>query len=270
MLASEPRLEVRSRLPATAARKPPVLFVHGGYCDAWCWDPNFLPRFASRGHAAYALSLRGHGESGGRDLLWATGLDDYAADVERVAAQLPAPPVLVGHSMGAAIVERLVVTRPVRAAALLAPLPPAGLLPVATRLAAEHPDYLFQMSRVDPTRLSAEVLVALQPFYFSDRIDRKLVREAARHLTSESPRALMDLALRLHWRLPERESPPMFVLGVHGDRICRADDVVATAQHHGVTATLLPGLAHMLMLEPGWEVAADAIIDWIATTEPRK
>jgi pimeloyl-ACP methyl ester carboxylesterase len=123
---------------------------------------------------------------------------------------------------------------------------------------------------VDPTRLSAEVLMALQPFYFSDRIDRKLVREAARHLTSESPRALMDLALRLHWRLPERESPPMFVLGVHGDRICRADDVVATAQHHGVAATLLPGLAHMLMLEPGWEVAADAIIDWIATTEPRR
>jgi pimeloyl-ACP methyl ester carboxylesterase len=265
MLPSEPHLEVRSRLPAAPSRKAPVLFVHGGYCDAWCWEPSFLPRFAARGHAAYALSLRGHGASGGRDLLWAAGLDDYAADVERIAAQMPTPPILVGHSMGAAIVERLVATRPVRGAALLAPLPPAGLLPIATRLAAEHPDYLLQMSRLDPMRLSAEVLAALEPFYFSGRMDRALLREAALHINGESPRALMDLALRLHWGLPARESPPMFVLGVQGDRICRPDDVVATAIHHGVTATVLPGLAHMLMLEPGWKAVADAVVDWIAT-----
>jgi hypothetical protein len=57
----------------------------------------------------------------------------------------------------------------------------------------------------------------------------------------------------------------MFVLGVHGDRICRPEDVAATARHHGVTATLLPGMAHMLMLEPGWEAAARALHDWMAT-----
>ena len=264
MLPSEPHLEVRTRLPATASRKPPLLFVHGGYCDAWCWDPHFLPWFAAHGHAAHALSLRGHGESAGADALWVTGLDDYAADVERIASTLPVPPILVGHSMGAAVVERLVATRPVRAAALLAPIPPAGLLPVAARLAAEHPDYLFQMSRLDPRKLSTEVLSALEPFYFSDRIDRRLLREAARHLGVESPRALIDLSLRLHWRLPDAESPPMFVLGAHGDRICRPEDVVATARHHGVTATLLPGLAHMLMLEPGWEAVADALAKWLA------
>jgi len=263
MLPSVPQLELRSRQPPSPSRRPPVLFVHGGYCDAWCWDAKFLPWFAAHGYAAHALSLRGHGESDGGDLLWHTGLDDYASDVERVCASLPSPPVLVGHSMGAAIVERLVATRPVRAAALLAPLPPEGLLPVAARLAAEHPDYLFQMSRLDPLRLSQQVLAALEPFYFSDRIDRATLREAAKHLNSESPRALMDLSLRLHWRLPDHESPPMFVLGAHGDRICRPDDVVATARHHGVAATLLPGLAHMLMLEPGWESVAAALHTWM-------
>lgn len=265
MLPPEVDLEVRSRLPRNGSRKPSVLFVHGGYCEAWCWEPYLLPHFAARGHPAYALSLRGHGASGGRDLLWMAGLDDYAADVERVAAQLPTPPVLVGHSMGSAVVERLVATRPVKAAALLAPLPPAGLLPIATRLAAEHPDYLLQMSRMDPLRLSSEVLAALEPFYFSDRVDRAMLREAAKHLNPESPRALLDLSLRLHWGLPERESPPMFVLGAHGDRICRPDDVAATAEHHGVTAILLPDMAHMMMLEPGWEAIADALIGWIAS-----
>ena len=38
-----------SRLPAGRSRKPPLLFVHGGYCDAWFWEPYFLPWFAARG-----------------------------------------------------------------------------------------------------------------------------------------------------------------------------------------------------------------------------
>jgi pimeloyl-ACP methyl ester carboxylesterase len=270
MLPLEPHLEVRSRRPAAATSKPPLLFVHGGYCDAWCWDPHFLPWFARRGHEAHALSLRGHGESAGRDLMWMAGLDDYAADVERVAARMPAPPVLVGHSMGAAIVERMVATRPVRGAALLAPIPPAGLLPVATRLAAERPDTLLHLAMMDPMRLSAQVLAALEPFYFSDRMDRKLLLEASRHINGESPRALLDLSLRLHWTLPERRPPPMLVLGAEGDRICRVDDVEATARHHGVTPTLVPGLAHMLMLEPEWLTVAQALAAWIDEDVPQR
>ena len=138
MLPFESRLEVRKCLPANRSRKPPLLFIHGGYCDAWFWEPYFLPWFAARGYPAYALSLRGHGGSGGGETLFVTGLGDYESDVEHVAGTLESPPVLIGHSMGAAIVELIVAKRPVRGAALLAPLPPAGLLPVASRLAASH------------------------------------------------------------------------------------------------------------------------------------
>ena len=40
-------------------------------------------------------------------------------------------------------------------------------------------------------------------------------------------------------------------------------DAQATAHHHGVTATILPGMAHMLMLEPEWEMAAEALASWL-------
>jgi pimeloyl-ACP methyl ester carboxylesterase len=267
MLPPEPLLEVRKRLPAKESGKPQLLFVHGGYCDAWFWEPYFLPWFAAQGYAAYALSLRGHGASGGRDSLFVAGLDDYEADVEHVAGTLQAPPILIGHSMGAAVVERIVAKRPVRGAALLAPLPPAGLLSIATRLATSHPDYLMQMGSTDPSRLSADVLQALRPFYFGADVPPALLAQAAQHFNQESPRALLDLSLRLHWALPKKDHRPMFVLGAEGDRICTPDDVRATARHHNVTAVILPGLAHMLMLEPQWQRVASALEAWIASLD---
>lgn len=258
-----PDIELRSRLPARATRKPPLLFIHGGYCDAWCWEPHFLPWFAGRGWPAHALSLRGHGKSGGADTLIITGLDDYVADVEHVASELEAAPVLIGHSMGAAIAERMMATRPVRAAALLAPIPPTGLLPVAARLATTHPDYASHMIGLDPTRISDEIWKALRPFYFSPGVDKAILQEALAHLNGESPRVLFDLAMRLHWIEPQATSP-VFVLGAAGDQIAIPSDVRATATHHGVAATVLPGMGHMMMLEPEWERAASAIAGWLA------
>lgn len=264
MLPLEPHLETWSRRPSSRGGRPPLLFVHGGYTDGWCWTPHFLPWFARAGWPAHALSLRGHGGSGGAGTLFAHSLDDYAADVERVAGALPEAPILVGHSMGAAIVERLIATRPLRAAVLIAPVPPAGLVPVAARLAAERPDTLLQMARLDPTRLTADLLEALRPFYFSDRVESAMLAEAVRHLSAESPRAILDLSLRLHWIRPERNGAHLMVIGAEGDRICTPADLAATARHHGVEATLLPGMAHMLMLEPDWEIAARAIAGWLA------
>jgi pimeloyl-ACP methyl ester carboxylesterase len=266
MLAPQSHLEVRSRLPARATRKPPLIFVHGGYGDAWCWEPYFLPWFAAKGWPAHALSLRGHGTSSGASTLFIAGLDDYVADVEHVAGELNAAPVLIGHSMGAAICERMMATRPIRGAALLAPVPPSGLLSVAARLATSNPDYASHFVGLDSMRLSDDILKALRPFYFSDRVDPAILREAMLHLKGESPRVLFDLALRLHWA-PQRAPSPVFVMGARGDRISIPDDVEATARHHHVTATIVPGSGHMLMLEPEWEVAARALLAWLATLD---
>jgi non-heme chloroperoxidase len=64
--------------------------------------------------------------------------------------------------------------------------------------------------------------------------------------------------------LPERPTSPVLVLGAHDDKVCTPGDAHATAHHHGVTATILPGMAHMLMLEPEWETAAEALAEWLA------
>jgi pimeloyl-ACP methyl ester carboxylesterase len=269
MLPPESRIEVRSRQPPKTTSKPSLLFVHGGYCDAWCWEPYFLPWFASQGYPSYAVSLRGHGASGGRESLFVAGLDDYVADVEHVAGTLAAPPVLIGHSMGAAIIERMLTTRPLRAAALLAPIPPGGLGPVASRLLIWQPEYVVNMQRLDAPHLAGDILAALRPMYFSDNVEPAILAEAVAHLTVESPRALMDLTLRLHGGRPAAPAP-LFVLGAKNDRISNPSDVNATASFYGVKSIIVDGLAHMLMLERGWMTVAQPLLAWLESDAVKK
>jgi pimeloyl-ACP methyl ester carboxylesterase len=102
----------------------------------------------------------------------------------------------------------------------------------------------------------------LQPFYFTSKVDTDILHMATRQMEAESPRALFDLSMRVPFRTPPFGTP-MFVLGAAGDRIVRPDDARATATQHGVEAVIVPGLAHMMMLEPGWETPAKALADWI-------
>jgi hypothetical protein len=164
--------------------------------------------------------------------------------------------------LGAAVVERILTTRPVRAAALLAPVPPGGLGPVASRLMAWQPEYLVNMHRLDAPHLSGDVLAALRPMYFSETIDPKILAEAFSHLSIESPRALLDLMLRLHGGKPVATSR-LFVLGSHDDRISAPADVNATASLYGIAPIIVRGLAHMMMLEREWETAARPLLDWL-------
>ncbi len=257
-----PHLEVLSQPAQGRARRPPLLFVHGGYCDAWCWKPFFMPWFAARGHACHAVSLRGHGGSDGHETLFGASLDDYASDVLRALRDIGDDAVLAGHSMGAAVIEHIAERHALRAAVLLAPLPPSGLASVASRLLFAHPGYIAQMARLDQGRIAADVLDTLRPFYFTDDIDPALLREATRHLHPESSRALFDLSMRFPG-VRHVAPTPTGVIGAGGDRICNPDDVRATAGAHGVAATIVPGLAHMLMLVPGWERAAAEVARFV-------
>jgi predicted alpha/beta hydrolase family esterase len=54
------------------------------------------------------------------------GLADYADDLARAVAELPAEPVLIGHSMGTVVVQRYLAKAHAAGVALLAPCrPPA-------------------------------------------------------------------------------------------------------------------------------------------------
>ena len=118
------------------------------------------------------------------------------------------------------------------------------------------------MNLRDAPHFSGDGLSALPPSHFSSRVTTKILSEAIAHLTQESPRALMDLTLRLHGGVPVAPAR-LLVLGANDDRSSTPADVKATASLYGVPALVLPGLAHMLMLERDWETAARPLLAWL-------
>ena len=259
------KLEVISKYPRGAARATPLLFVHGAWHGAWCWDEHFLGYFAQRGYAAHALSLRGHGASEGKDRLRWTRLAEYVADVASVAGSLPQPPVVIGHSMGGAIVQRYLETPRAPAGVLLASMPPAGACTAALRLARRHP---LAFAKANLT-LSLYPLVATprlaREAFFSERLADERALAYAGRLGDESYLAFLDL-LGLDLPRPQRVAVPMLVLGAGEDTFFDSREIAATARALRTEAVIFPGMAHDMMLEPGWQGVAERMATWIEET----
>jgi pimeloyl-ACP methyl ester carboxylesterase len=83
------KLEMNSKYPVGKRRPTPLLFIHGALHGAWCWDGRFLDYFAQHDYAAYAVNLRGQGNSEGLEKLRWTRIADYVEDVANAARQLP-------------------------------------------------------------------------------------------------------------------------------------------------------------------------------------
>jgi len=256
-------LEVLAHSPEGREPHPvPLLFIHGAYTAAWCWEEHFLPWFAARGYAAYAVSLSGHGGSRRNSaFLDNFSIADYVADVEAVVAALPSPPVLIGHSMGGMVVQKFLERQPAPAAVLMASVPPQGLWSSAMGLMFQRPT-LFQ----DLNILMAggqPHLESLREALFHQPVEESRLREYYRRCQPESHRAVWDMTLFNLPRTSAMHRPPMLVLGAGEDRLIRPTLVNMTAMSYGLPAEIFPGLGHGMMLERDWVAVAGRIAAWL-------
>jgi pimeloyl-ACP methyl ester carboxylesterase len=255
-------LEVIDKGCMSQSHSVPLLFVHGAWHAAWCWDEHFLAFFADKGYRALAVSLRGHGSSPTPRPLRACSIADYVDDVGFVADSLPIRPVVIGHSMGGLIVQKYLESHEAPAAVLMASMPPQGYLGSNLRLLKRNPWHFARIALTGKSLACVNTPRLARDRFFSARTPDADVRKYAQRLTEESSRAGVDGLLRLP--RPRRVTTTLLVLGADDDGAVTRKEVRATARAYRTEADFFSDMGHDMMLEPGWAAVAERIHTWLA------
>ena len=121
----------------------PVVFVHGLWLHADSWQP-WVDLFNEAGYSASAVGWPGDGETvaetrSAPERVAGHGLAEVVAHHADEIGKLGRPPIVVGHSFGGLIAQRLLSDGSAAAAVAIDPAPPKGVLylpPSALRVAS--------------------------------------------------------------------------------------------------------------------------------------
>jgi len=244
-------------------RRPPVLFVHGAFGGAWMWREVFFPHFIAAGFPVAAFSLRGHGASHGREVLRRAALADFVEDLRAALAEMPAPPIVIAHSLGGLIAQLLIGRVKMKALVLMASLPPDGMFFVTPRLALTDTAIFIEAFLSSITGSRVPLQAAAHQVLFSEGLPRDRVHRYASLMVPESPRALAE-AHAPGVILPARHFDlPTFVIGGDNDRLVWRASTWRTALYHGAEHETAVGLGHFMQLDIGADGMAKRVIAWL-------
>lgn len=241
---------------------PPILFVHGAFAGAWCWDEFFLPWFADAGYHAHAIDLPGRRGSPEHKKLQDLTIDDYLDAVMAAVEAFDDPPVIVGHSMGGWLAWRVAETTRISGLVLMAPVPPTGLAAPALQLAVSNPALAMDVAAVhNGGTASVDTLLTT---LFSRSVPRDVAEGYISRFQNESQVAVAGL---YNPRMPNVMGlwgTPIMVLGAEEDQLIPPEHVHWTASISGRLAHIYEDMGHGMMLENEWQRVAEDIASWIA------
>ncbi|MFI5511503.1 alpha/beta hydrolase [Mycobacterium sp. NPDC051804] len=240
----------------------PLLFVHGGWHAAWCWNDHFLDFFAENGFRAVAVSLRGHGNSVTEQHLNTCTISDYVDDVRAAADLLDGPPVVIGHSMGGYVVQQYLSTCDAPAGVLMASAPPHGVREASIRMMRRHPWAVFKSNTFGSTHDVVRTPRLVRGHLFCRQTPQNIVDKCMARLQPESALAMRQMLTRDRVRA-DAVSAPLLVLGASEDGAFIPEEVAATARAYRTNAEFFPGMGHNMMLEPDWQAVAQRILSWL-------
>jgi pimeloyl-ACP methyl ester carboxylesterase len=229
--------------------KETIVFVHGMSHGAWCWEEHFIPYFEKLGYTCVAFDLPGH-EVPGSTRRISYSLGDYVEALHRVVANLKAPPIIIGHSMGGMILQKFLQTGSCKKAILLASVPPSGVLMASIRALFRYPGlipYLLQLNLLGGFRKYPQLM-----FNNTSRF--------ASFMCAESFIAYLELMLPVN----HRTSVPILVVGGSKDGLITVNEFANTAKHYKAQLEIIEGGSHDLMLDENFELTASAIDRWIS------
>jgi pimeloyl-ACP methyl ester carboxylesterase len=243
---------------AAAAR--PILFVHGWWGGAWVWEL-FRESFSKLGYQSTALNLSGALGERGRaigELTTADHMDELRAAVDQLD-----DPVVIGHSFGGLLIQKLLEERDLPAAVLICPAPPRGVFALRSweliRSAIRYAPNMFRGREFFPSR--RDMLELNLNCLASDEQERVLSR-----MVPASGRQAFETAVVGVPVDASRVRTPMLVMVGGHDRLTTPSVCKAIARKYGADFRLYPDNAHYLMREPNHREIATDVHHWLCAT----
>ena len=229
---------------------------------AWYWE-NYQALLATNGYASHAINLRGHHGSRPVAEIGKISIGDYVDDALEVARSLGSP-IVIGHSMGGLVAQKVAEAGACRATVLLASAPPRWIPPVSWLLLRKQVKYLKQLLMFEPLVPDRgdtdELMFNRTPVAEREKFFRRLV--------AESGKAGFELSVGVVGVQASRVTAPVLVVGGRDDQFVVSRIARALARKYNAPLKLYDSFAHHIMTEPGWEAPASEIVRWMDGVAP--
>lgn len=251
-----------------ATRK--LVLVHGMYMNGSSWDP-WVRLATSKGfdpiapswpfHSASPSVLRDHIDPALGKMQFRHVVDSY----KKLIDSLPERPLLIGHSVGGLVVQKLINDGYGAAAVSISPAPPLGVLTLAPEfLRANLPHLNFFVG-------SKPIIMTKKRFHytFCNTMTRAESDQAfEQYVTPESRRVPQSILTPQGEIKFKRSHAPLFLIGGDKDNLIPLKlvqrNVKAYRKGEGIVDfQSFSNRGHFICNEPGWEEIAEASFDWL-------
>ncbi|WEV53892.1 alpha/beta hydrolase [Leuconostocaceae bacterium ESL0723] len=244
-----------------------ILFVHGYMNTGQVWQ-DWQKYFKAAGYDTLAPSwpyldgevaeLRAHPNP----KLGTVNFENVVAHYRKIIQGLDQPPILVGHSLGGVVVQKLLSEGLAQAAVCVNSGPPQGIV-------SPNWDFLFSN------------FLLLEPWNFKDQLVLKGPRWYHRFVTNELTLAETKAFIRANCVPSSRKiartipkidfsqvKAPIFFVSGGADKsqppvINQKNYQAYTNPDQVKTFKVYPGRTHNTLVQPGWEAVADDVLGWL-------
>lgn len=112
---------------STTGTNKTVIFIHGAWSAGDIWN-NYKTHFSEKGYQTISPTFSYHSPSA-NDSLIGVSMEDYVSEIRKIVNSLATPPIVVAHSMGCIIAQRLAMEGLIEKMILIAPSANYGIMP---------------------------------------------------------------------------------------------------------------------------------------------